>query len=233
MTRSARLIDLMQALRRHRRPVTAQSLAAEFGVSQRTIYRDIATLVAQGVSVTGEAGLGYVLQPGFLLPPLMFSEDEIDAVMLGLSFAAQRGDRLLASAARGAAAKICAVLPSDLRPLAEVERLVSGPETDGAVSSTDLSLLRKAIRDGLKLSIGYIDLGEKRTERVIWPFAIAFFEGTRVLAAWCEMRRDFRHFRIDRIETVQVCAKRAPKRAAVLVAEWRARQKREGAGSVS
>src|SRR6478736_9942808 len=103
MSRAARLFDLLQALRRHRRPVAAAVLAEELGVSLRTIYRDVATLIAQGADIAGEAGVGYVLRPGFLLPPLMFDDDEIEALILGLRFVAKRGDDALGLAARNAA----------------------------------------------------------------------------------------------------------------------------------
>src|SRR5215472_5836791 len=116
MSRAERLLDLMQALRLRRRPVAGQALAAELGVSLRTLYRDIAALQAQGAWIEGEAGLGYVLRPGFMLPPLMFSEDEIAALVLGSRWVAERGDAELALAARHALAKIAAVLPADLRP---------------------------------------------------------------------------------------------------------------------
>ena len=115
MSRSARLFDLLQALRRRRRPVTAQALAGELGVSIRTMYRDIATLQGQGADIRGEAGLGYVLTPGFMLPPLMFSADEIEALVLGSRWVAGRGDARLSAAARDALAKVAAVLPDELR----------------------------------------------------------------------------------------------------------------------
>src|SRR5436190_1720743 len=115
MSRAARLLDLIQALRRRRRPVTAAVLAAELGVSERTVYRDIATLVGQGAPVEGEAGIGYVLKPGFTLPPLMFAEEEIEALVLGLSWVAERGDAALGKAGHDARAKIAAVLPEALR----------------------------------------------------------------------------------------------------------------------
>src|SRR5690554_2465098 len=115
MSRAERLLDLIQILRRHRQPVAGGALAKELGVSLRTLYRDIGTLQAQGAHIEGEPGLGYILKPGFMLPPLMFSEDEIEALVLGSRWVAGHGDTRLAEAGRNALAKIAAVLPRDLR----------------------------------------------------------------------------------------------------------------------
>src|SRR5436853_1211164 len=115
MSRAERLLDLIQVLRRYRQPVSGQTLADELGVSIRTLYRDIATLQGQGAAMDGEPGLGYILRPGFMLPPLMFSEEEIEALVLGSRWVAERGDSRLGAAARNALAKIAAVLPPDLR----------------------------------------------------------------------------------------------------------------------
>src|SRR5678815_3571961 len=114
MSRAARLLSLVDTLRRYRRPVTAETLAEELGVSPRSVYRDVATLRAQGAQIEGEAGVGYVLRPGFLLPPLMFSDEELDSLVLGLRLCAEHGDDELAKAAHGVMAKVRAVLPRDL-----------------------------------------------------------------------------------------------------------------------
>src|SRR6187200_43800 len=113
VSRAERLLELLQVLRRYRQPVAGQTLADELGVSVRTLYRDIATLQGQGAAIDGEAGLGYVLKPGFMLPPLMFSEEEIEALVLGSRWVADRADRALADAAANVLAKIGAVLPKD------------------------------------------------------------------------------------------------------------------------
>ncbi len=131
MSRSERLLDLMQVLRRHRRPVSGQSLAEELGISIRTLYRDIATLQHQGVPIDGEAGLGYVLSGGFFLPPLMFDGDEVDAVILGLRFVMRRGDAALARAAENVLAKIEAVLPPEMADAAASSGLMAGPGGSG------------------------------------------------------------------------------------------------------
>ena len=225
LTRAARLLDLIQALRRRRRPVAATQLAEELGVSLRTIYRDIATLVGQGAPIEGAAGLGYVLKPGFFLPPLMFTEAEVDAILLGLRLAAQRGDAELARAALDGLAKIAAMLPDDLDDLPQTGALLVAP---GSGAPPHLPVLRAAIRAERKLRLWYTDRRAAATDRVVWPVAIGFFETAEVLAAWCETRRDFRHFRLDRITAAEPLADRYPRRRRVLLAEWRAQEEIDG-----
>ena len=224
MSRSQRLLELLQVMRRHRRPVTAAALAAELGVSVRTVYRDVATLVAQGAPFEGEAGMGYVLKPGFLLPPLMFSEGEIEALVLGLRFVAQRGDADLVRDAADALAKIAAVLPRDKREAAAEAPVLAGSEAGTAEGPVALPVLREAIRGQRKLRLHYVDGEGRETARVVWPFALAFFDRVRVLAAWCETRGDFRHFRTDRITAAAVLGERYPARRATLTARWRERE---------
>ena len=219
MARSERLLALMQALRRRRRPVSAAILAGELGVSLRTIYRDIGALAAQGAPVEGEAGLGYVLRPGFFLPPLMFDAEETDALMLGLRLAAGRGDPALAAAAENALAKITAVLPSPQQDDAAENGLkVAGHNGAGA----PLTTIRRALREERKLRLAYRDKNGSATQRTVWPVLIGFFEASEVLAAWCELRGDFRHFRLDRISTAEMLPDGLPRRRRVLLAEWRA-----------
>ncbi len=224
MSRSQRLFDLIQLLRRHRRPVSGRRLADELRVSIRTLYRDIVTLQAQGAPIEGEPGLGYILKPGFMLPPLMFSEDEIEALVLGSRWVSDRADGRLALAARDALAKILAVLPGDLRDDAEASALLVGPGAAIMAESSDLSAIRKAIRSERKLSILYRDGVGKASERVVWPFALSFFDHVRVVVAWCELRQDFRHFRTDRISQVQPLDIRYPRRRQGLLKEWRERE---------
>ncbi len=222
MSRAERLLNLIQALRRHRYPVSGAALAEELGVSLRTIYRDIATLQGQGAHIDGEPGFGYVLRPGFMLPPLMFSEEELEALVLGSRWVGDRGDARLAAAARNALAKIAAVLPPDLRDDLDASPLFVGPGQPIAAGDAELPVIRQAIRAGHKLRIGYRDLKESESSRTIWPFALAFFDRTRVVAAWCELRQDFRHFRTDRIVTLAPTRQRYPRRRQILLAEWRA-----------
>jgi predicted DNA-binding transcriptional regulator YafY len=224
MSRSARLLDLIQSLRRHKRPVTAARLADELGISLRTVYRDIATLQGQGAAIEGEAGIGYVLRPGFLLPPLMFGDDELEAIVLGLGWVTQRGDAQLSAAARDAFAKIAAVLPADLKDAAESAGVMPGPGPKLVEAGIDLAPLRRAIRTEQKLRLDYADVAGRASSRVVWPFALGFFDQIRVLVAWCETRQDFRHFRADRIVAAEATGHRYPKRRRALLKEWRDRE---------
>lgn len=224
MSRAARLLDLLQLLRNRHQPVTGPDLARELGVSIRTLYRDIATLQAQGADIQGEAGLGYVLRPGFTLPPLMFSADEIEAIVLGSRWVAARADDIrLSASAQQAMSKILAVLPAELRDRAEATNLLVA-RIGLEPAQVDAGQIRLAIRNERKLVIRYDDLSGAATERVIWPFMIGFFEKVRIVAAWCEMRRDFRSFRVDRISAMTVSEERYPKRRAVMLKEWRERE---------
>ncbi|MFM9974665.1 MAG: helix-turn-helix transcriptional regulator [Beijerinckiaceae bacterium] len=222
MSRSQRLLDLIQVLRRHRRPVSGAKLADEVGVSLRTIYRDIETLKAQGAHIDGEAGIGYVLRPGFMLPPLMFSEEEIEALVLGSRWVSERADGSLGAAARNALAKIGAVLPTDLRDNLDASSLLIGPGEPIAAGDTELASIRSAIHAERKLHIAYADRTGSASKRTIWPFALAFFDRVRVVAAWCELRDGYRHFRTDRITALEPTAYRYPRRRAALLKEWRA-----------
>ncbi|ANM13940.1 MULTISPECIES: helix-turn-helix transcriptional regulator [unclassified Rhizobium] len=224
MSRSERLLDLLQVLRRHRRPVSGGVLADEIGVSIRTLYRDIASLQAQGAAIEGEPGVGYVLKPGFLLPPLMFPPEEIEALVLGSRWVADRGDDHFRDAARNALARIAAVLPPELRDALEASALLVGPGVKLPVDSVDPALLRKAIRTERKLSLSYSDGAGVASERVVWPFALAFFDQVRLLLGWCELRQDFRSFRTDRIVHAQVLDARYPKRRQTLLKQWRETQ---------
>ena len=224
MSRAQRLLDLIQLLRGYRRPVSGAVLAEALAISLRTLYRDIDTLNAQGAQIDGEAGLGYVLRPGFMLPPLMFSEEEIEAIVLGSRWVADRADTALSAAARNALAKIAAVLPQDLKTSLDTSSLLIGPGNTIAAGDTELPVIRQAIRSERKLRIRYLDGKGRDSRRTIWPFALGFFDRVRVVVAWCEMREDFRHFRTDRIGKVQVTDKRYPRRRQALLKDWRERE---------
>lgn len=219
MSRASRLLDLIQVLRRHRHPVSGATLAEELGVSLRTLYRDIATLNAQGAHIDGEPGMGYVLRPGFMLPPLMFTEDEIEALVLGSRWVAERADTPLGKAAGSVVAKIAAVLPDDLRDRVDAGTLLVVSVDKPSAGDAELTSIRHAIRAERKLRIDYGDAEGKRTRRIVWPFAIGFFERTRVVAAWCELRRDYRHFRTDRILSLQATTTRYPRRRQAMLKE--------------
>ena len=222
MSRAQRLLDLIQVLRRHRRPVTGAALAEETGVSLRTLYRDIASLQAQGADIQGEAGLGYVLKPGFTLPPLMFSPEEIEALALGSQWVLASADSRLAGAAKNALAKIGAVLPAELSDVLDSSTLLVVRGESAAAKEPALPMLREAIRLERKVAIDYVDASGGQTRRVIWPFALAFFDRTRVAVAWCETRVAFRHFRTDRIAAIEIATARYPRRRTALLKEWRA-----------
>ena len=221
MSRSGRLFLLMDALRGHRRPVTAAALAEKMNVSERTIYRDIQTLASLGAPVEGEAGVGYMLRAGVFLPPLMFSPDELEALVLGARWVGQQGDDALAQAASNALAKIATASPRDLRDTMADTSLWVPMEGRVRVSEANMQPVREAIRHGHTLRIGYRDGSGKTSQRVVWPFALAFFEGARMLAAWCELRSAFRHFRIDRIDGAECDGQRYPAQRHELLKRWR------------
>ena len=224
MSRAQRLLDLIQVLRRHRHPVSGATLAEATGVSLRTLYRDIELLKAEGAHIDGEAGVGYVLRPGFMLPPLMFSEEEIEALVLGSRWVHQRADRALADAAANVLAKIGAVLPKDLRDTLDESGLLIGPGDPIAAGDAQLPKIRQAIRTERKIGLSYRDNNGADSKRTIWPFALSFFEKVRVVVAWCELREDFRHFRTDRIVVLNMTEKRYPRRRQAMLKEWRERE---------
>jgi predicted DNA-binding transcriptional regulator YafY len=224
MSRSERLLDLLQLLRRHRQPVSGSAIAIEMGISLRTLYRDIATLQSQGAHIDGAPGLGYVMKPGFTLPPLMFSADEVEALVLGSRWVADRGDGRLAAAARDALAKIAAVLPADLRHELDSSALIVGPGEPIVAGDVEVATIRQAIRMEHKLLIRYRDASAQESQRTIWPFALGFFDRARVVVAWCELRESIRHFRTDRITTLAPSGGRYPRRRQALMKEWREKE---------
>lgn len=224
MTRSRRLLELIAILRAHRYPVRGADLADQLGISLRTLYRDIATLQEQGADIAGEPGLGYVLQPGFILPPLMFTPDEIEALVLGSSWVGARVEGDLGRAAMTALTKIRAVLPDDLQRKSSDSGLMVAPSLfPNAVPQDLMDALRQLIRREHRARLEYQDQHEVVSERIIWPIALTFFESARVVVAYCELRQDFRHFRLDRIVDLSGLDQRYPKRRSDLVKDWRAR----------
>ena len=221
MSRAARLLALVQALRRRRTPVIGADLAAELGISLRTLYRDVAALRAEGADIEGEAGVGYVLRSGFLLPPLMFRDEEIEAIGLGSRWVTANGDAALAVAARDVLAKIAAVLPADRRAGFEESGLMVAGRPRAPTEAIGLDVLRRALREESKLDLVYRDAEGRETRRLVWPVALGFFEDARVLAAWCELRGGFRHFRLDRMIAATPTGERPPRRRRTLLADWR------------
>lgn len=224
MSRSERLLDLLQLLRRYRQPLSGAVIAADMGISLRTLYRDIATLQSQGASIDGAPGLGYVLKPGFTLPPLMFSADEVEALALGSRWVVQRGDSRLAAAARDALAKIAAVLPAGLRHELDTSALIVAPGEPIAAGDAEVAAIREAIRREHKLDIRYRDGAGLDSSRAIWPFALGFFDRARVVVAWCELRESIRHFRTDRIIDMASRGERYPRRRQALLKDWREKE---------
>ncbi|MDP2215395.1 YafY family protein [Phenylobacterium sp.] len=221
MRRADRLFQIIQILRRSRRPVTGAALAQELEVSLRTLYRDMADLIAQRVPIRGEAGVGYVLDDGFDMPPLMLTAEELEATLLGAQWVASRGDPDLARAAHDLVAKIAQVIPENLRPFISSSPLTASRRPDAACDALDMSQLRAALREERKVALDYRDEGGTVTARVIWPVTVGYFDTVRVICAWCELRADFRNFRTDRVVGARFMADRYPRPRSQLWAQWR------------
>jgi len=227
MRRADRLLRVIQLLRRHRRPVTGKHMAEELEVSLRTLYRDIADLITDGVPIRGEAGVGYVLGEGYDLPPLMFKADELEAIMLGLSWVRRRGDLALQRAAEDVVAKILVVLPEPMRGALLDAPLITPPAFNVAPERIDVGLVRKAIRTQNKIHMAYQDERGGETQRMIWPIAISYFDVQRLIVAWCEMRQGFRHFRTDRISEMTVLDEKYRESRLKLLARWKKEREAE------
>ena len=174
----------------------------------RTVYRDVATLQARRVPIEGAAGIGYLLRRGFDLPPLMFTTEEVEAIAVGARLVARTGDPGLREAAESVLSKVTTVLPEAMRAqLSSAPIFVSGSGAPVA-GSVDLSVVRQAIRDERKLDIDYVDEKGARSRRVVWPIAVAYYVQATLVGAWCELRRDYRHFRADRITALTVLDER-------------------------
>ena len=183
------------------RVLTAANLAEKLEVSERTIYRDIANLMVSGVPIDGEAGVGYRLNRGYQVPPMMFDSDELQALLFGAQVAKRWGDAGLAEAAERIIDKIDAVLPEAMRPQLNAQTLVV-PEMasmQSASTTEHLGEVRDAINDRRRLFLSYQDAEAKETERIVWPLTLMYWGYNWALGAYCELRQDFRNFRIDRI----------------------------------
>jgi len=210
MRRADRLLEMLQALRRLTPPVTASHLADSLEVSCRTVYRDIDALRRLGVGIEGEAGFGYVLTDDHALPPLMFNTAEVQALALGLRKVIAIGDSELAEAAQNAMTKLGPVLPDPVRTELESgillahsytrrSRLAELEESGEMAEQVDPAVIRRAARKEQKLLTRYRDQEGQMTERVIWPLAISYLDTSDLVIAWCELRDDFRTFRLDRL----------------------------------
>lgn len=223
MRRADRLFEIIQVLRRASGPLTAEAIAAELETSRWTIYRDIAALVGQRVPIRAEAGIGYVLERGFDLPPLMLTTDEVEAVTLGAQWVIANAEPELARAALDVLAKISAILPDELHAM--IDNPVTGTlptKVAPASPSVDLARLRDWSRTGRRLSISYNDESGIATQREVWPFMVGYVGTTRVIMAWCELRSDFRIFRTDRLIEVIYHDRRYPERPGTLRRRWQA-----------
>ena len=223
MRRAERLFQLIQILRGARRPVTAEQMARELETSKRTVYRDIAELLGQRVPIQGEAGIGYVLDRGFDMPPLMLTPDEIEAAVLGARWVMARGDPALSRAARDLVAKIGAVIPDHLQPFLLEGALTTSDQPAALVADAiDMARVREAIRGQHKIALVYRDEAGAETERTIWPIAVGYYDAVRLIAGWCELREGFRNFRTDRVVDAGFTDERYPGRRAQLMHRWRA-----------
>lgn len=200
MRKASRLFEIIQILRLSRRVVTAAEIAEQLEVTPRSIYRDIAALQAMRVPIEGERGLGYILRPGFDLPPLMFSVEETEAIVLGLALLERTADTALKQAARRVNAKIAGAVPEPLRQVLESKALHAWGSAAPVPEGIDLALVRAAIRDERKLLIDYRDEWGNATERTVRPLALVYYSATAVIVAWCELRQAIRNFRADRVE---------------------------------
>jgi predicted DNA-binding transcriptional regulator YafY len=222
MGRSNRLFEVIQLLRRASKPMTAQHLADRLEVTKRTIYRDIVALQSMRIPIEGEAGIGYMMRRGFDLPPLMFDADEVEAIVVGLALLQRTGDRGLNLAAESVAAKIADVLPIEAgRAMRRSALTVSAWGT--AATGLDMKAVRRAIREERKLQLGYIDASSRSTLRTVKPIAVVYYIEVTVLAAWCELREDFRHFRVDRIASCKPLSMRFTGEGDRLRALWEQR----------
>jgi len=222
MSRSARFFDIIQILRQAEQPIVAKELAAKLEVNVRTIYRDVASLQASGVPIAGEAGIGYVMQSGYDLPPLMFSQEEIEAISVGLSLLGRSGDGGLMDAAERVAAKISDVSAGTNDPAGslhvstwhQIPRPLLGPQK-----------LREIIRNKIEIKITYEDLKGQKTERTVKPIALFYYIDAILLIAWCNLRYGFRHFRVDHIKRWEPTGRSFADESETLIKEWEISQR--------
>jgi predicted DNA-binding transcriptional regulator YafY len=207
MRRADRLFEIVQFLRR-RRSAKASEIAEALEVSPRTIYRDIRDMVATGVPIDGAAGVGYILRPGFDLPPLMFKEQEIEALLLGARIVQSWADPELANAAGDVIAKVREVLPGSLRRHIDALALWAPGDHHREPIKVDQAAVRAAIREQRKIRFGYRDLQGRVSERVVRPLIMAFYGPVWLLAGWCEWRNAFRVFRLDRMSALAILDER-------------------------
>ena len=224
MRRADRLFDILQTLRVATQPMTAAAIAEELEVTERTIYRDIASLQASRIPIEGARGIGYVLRKGFDLPPLMFTADEVDAIAVGARLVRRLRDPGLQKAANSVLAKVTTALPGAPQSgLLEAPFYVSSGDAE-TPTGIDLAELRRAIRETRKVRIAYSDAQGNQSHRIVWPVAMAYYVDVTVLGAWCELRNDFRHFRVERITASTILDDVFPTDGGRLMERWFALQ---------
>jgi predicted DNA-binding transcriptional regulator YafY len=212
-------------------PVTGAAIAGELEVSTRTVYRDVADLMALRVPITGEAGLGYLLAAEYDMPPLMLTPAELEAIVLGAQWVAKRSDPLLSPAARDVLAKIVTAVPAHLRPIVMQPSTGVAPRLDELAEEVDTAVLRDAIRKGLKLRVRYRAEDGMETERTLWPVILGYSDANRILIAWCELRQGFRHFRTDRMGSAERLDQKVGEPRSLLMRRWEAWRAAEIDGS--
>lgn len=200
MRKASRLFEIIQHLKLARGAMTAATLAERLEVTPRSIYRDIAALQAMRVPIEGERGLGYILRPGFDLPPLMFTAEEAEAIVLGLALIERTGDRDLKAAAGRVNGKIAAAMPEPLRRGLPRDSLHAWGQRMAEPDGVDIALMRRAIREEASVAITYRDALDRQTQRIIRPIALIYYLDSMNLVAWCEMRQAIRNFRTERIK---------------------------------
>ena len=221
MDKTERLFALLDALRRRRVPVTAETLAQEQEVSVRTIYRDVQTLIGLGAPIEGEAGLGYMLRNGFFMPPLMFTPVELEALVLGARWVQTLPDGELGAAAKNALAKIATASGDDLRARIDDPGLwpVNLGQYSGQPRTPILERAREAMRSERAVQLEYQDADGRASSRAIWPVQIAYYEQKEILVAWCCLRQDYRAFRTDRIQSFEITSEPYGRKRSELAAE--------------
>ena len=221
MRRADRLLQIIQIMRRANGPIAAGRIAEELEVSLRTLYRDMVSLESTGVPIRGEAGVGYVLDEGYDMPPLMFTVAELEAIMLGARLVDGRVDETLSRAAKDVVAKIAAVVPKELRATLIDTPLFAPQLIKPQKLQVEMAEIRRSLRVEKQVAMNYRDLKGKVSQRTIWPVLISIFAETTVLAGWCTLRSDFRTFRIDGILKYEILEAKLPKPRKTLYAEWK------------
>jgi predicted DNA-binding transcriptional regulator YafY len=203
MRKASRLFEIIQILRLARKPVTAAEIAGQLEVTVRSIYRDIVALQAMRVPIEGGRGIGYILRPGFTLPPLMLSIEETEAIVLALALLERTSDTELKQAAKQVTRKISAVVPAPLAGIFSSNALHAWGSVAPVPEAIDFAMVRRAIRDEQKLALEYRDELGRATERTIRPIALIYYSQTANIVGWCELRQAIRNFRADRVEDCQ------------------------------